>query len=174
MDQNLRLDLNFQSLLFFAKKYVSNLGVNSQVIARKWMDKLMGTFDGLEEKRNRNVYLSKLVFCMESGSLVQPFLFPPLLKAVPTWESTNNSNQTPNSYWSKQLSQMSRDASHTGGRNYRSYLSTKQLPNGSCAYIALSVINEGESSSWMHMKDCKIQEHAVEGLFEKILQKHYN
>lgn len=170
MNLNLRLDENFQFLLNFVKKPLSNLGVDSQVIARKWLDKLMGTFEGVEAKRNRNAFLSKLLTCMESGSLMQPFLNLPPAGAVPEWGPKDFPIETPVDIWTKEMLQMNQKTNRIGGKLFRSYLSTKHLANGSCAYVAVSVLNEGAKNSWMHMKDTKMKEHAVEMLFDQILQ----
>lgn len=43
-----------------------------------WLEKLCGeAATGVENKRNRNIYLSNLVLCMQEGQLTPPFQIPP-------------------------------------------------------------------------------------------------
>lgn len=45
---------------------------------KAWLEKLCGESTiGVENKRNRNIYLSNLVLCMQEGQLSPPFQIPP-------------------------------------------------------------------------------------------------
>lgn len=45
---------------------------------KAWLEKLCGeAIVGVENKRNRNIYLSNLVLCMQEGQLAPPFQISP-------------------------------------------------------------------------------------------------
>lgn len=45
---------------------------------KAWLQKLCGEpCEGVDKKRNRNIYLSNLVLCMQEGKLTEQFQQPP-------------------------------------------------------------------------------------------------
>lgn len=167
-DLSLRLDEDFMFLFSFAKKFLKS--IQDQPQAEKWMDKLLyGDVEGLFAKNNRNTYLNKLIACLQTGHLHEPFLSPPPVDSLPSWESDDQffMNEEPEK-WIEDLIRRENDEVHVGGKDFETYLSTKILDEnrGACSYLAVSVANEGDEHSWHRLINSNMQT-AVDKLFRK-------
>lgn len=75
-----KLDEDFLFYLGFTTNYFHNLKEQADIDkCQVWLQKLCGeTIIGVENKRNRNIYLSNLVLCMQEGQLKPPFQGSPM------------------------------------------------------------------------------------------------
>lgn len=164
----MRLDEDFLFLFSFAKKYMKS--IQEQPLTQKWMDRLLlGPEEGIFAKNNRNTYLNKLIACLQTGHLHEPFLSPPPNYDLPPWESDDYfyAYEEPEK-WIEDLIRRENDEVHVGGKDFETYLSTKILDEnrGACAYLAVSVANEGDQHSWHRLINSNMQ-NRVNKLFKK-------
>lgn len=175
-DNNLqeRLDEDFIFILGFLKRFLSNVEREQHKMAHRWLEKLCyEIYESVEGKRNRNQYLTKLLACLEAGNLSEMFLMPPPSGNLPLWE-TSEQNDVREADWVKILLETEENEIHVGGKDFQTYVSTKMLDDnsGACAYLAVSVANEGDPNPWIQLADGrKIKEIALQKRFQE-LQKH--
>lgn len=152
-----RLDQDFIFTLSLVDEPMKNLPEDKQAMAKKWLIKL-GTeteWNDAGEKLKRNTYLVNLIECMTKQSFggspfnmhppetlppQMPFDYRCFVDTVPDW-----------------LDQMLRDESdkvHVGGKNFETYMATKLFKDGrgACAYLAVSVENEGSTNAWVKIR----------------------
>lgn len=153
-----KLDEDFLFILGFARSsiYLFQKRPVEQGLIESWFEKLcLEIHHGIDAKRQRNLYLVKLVNCVQSGILTDPFLAKPptgQLDPLPQTIAPSNLDEPP---WLKEFeAEAAAMALESGGsKDFSSYLCTKQLDDGKglCAYLAVSVADEGEKPRWFEM-----------------------
>lgn len=163
-----RLDENYLFLLNFVDDGLNGLTEDLRNLARKWLVKL-GTeteAQSVPGKLKRNSYLGKLITCMQERHFDAPFNAPPPATELPAenWKSPSL-EETPE--WLDRLVEGEANKTHVGGKNFETYVSTKLFENGrgACAYVAMSVKNEGDKSAWVKVKPS--QHKKIQQAFEK-------
>lgn len=151
-----RLDENYLFLLNFVESSLTGLSIDHSYLAKQWLTKIgtVGTDPNSEaDKLKRNSYLAKLITCMQEKHFTGIFANLPNKDPLPEEEWTfPHYTETP-----KVLQEIiNREATRikVGGKNFETYVSTKMFENGrgSCAYVAVSVKNEGDKKAWTKMK----------------------
>ncbi|XP_029726507.2 uncharacterized protein LOC115265458 [Aedes albopictus] len=153
-----KLDEDFLFILSFARSsmYLFQSRPVEQGLIESWFEKLcLEIYRGIDSKRQRNLYLVKLVTCVQSGILTEPFLAKPpagALDPLPQTIAPSNLDEPP---WLKDFEAAEAAAMPIAGgaKDFCSYLCTKQLDDGKglCAYLAVSVADEGEKPRWFEM-----------------------
>lgn len=170
IDLSERLDEDFLFILKFLKQYLENISEDQYKSAQKWLNKLCyENYETVEAKRNRNQYLNKLLACLEAGSLANVFLSPPPTEDLPLWETADETKIELKDFF-KDVLQEEEQAVHVGGKDFETYVSTKMMDNnhGACAYLAVSVVNEGDPYPWVQLSNGhKIKEIALARRFEE-------
>lgn len=152
-----KLDEDFLFVLNFARSSIhlfQNRPVEQGLI-ESWFEKLcLEIYRGIDNKRLRNLYLVKLVTCIQSGILLEPFLSKPppgSLVPLPQPIVPSNLDEPP---WLKafETEAAASDEACTA-KDFSSYFCSKQLEEGRgiCAYLAISVADEGEKPRWFEM-----------------------
>lgn len=118
-----------------------------------------GTYTTREQKRNRNIFLSNLVLCMQSGNLVEPFTIQPhevnVLECVKYFGDPQVELEEQD--WLDQPPEAP-DASSDGRVDGRTYVATRAMPGGqgAMAYIAVTFADEakwlGGGEGFVHKK----------------------
>jgi hypothetical protein len=174
IDLSARLDEDFLFILKFLKQHLASISTDQYKSAQKWLYKLcFGDYETVEAKRNRNQYLNKLLASLDSGSLANVFLTPPPIGDLPLWETADESKIELKDFF-KDVMKEEEQAVHVGGKDFETYVSTKLLENdqGACAYLAVSVVNEGDPYPWVQLSNNqKIKEIALAKRFDEY-QKH--
>lgn len=169
-----RLDEDFIFILRFLKRYLSKVEREQHKMAHRWLEKLCyETYESVEAKRNRNQYLNKLLACLEVGNLSEMFLVTPPVGDLPLWE-TSDQIEIQEADWVRTLFNIEENEVHVGGKDFQTYVSTKMMDDnsGACAYLAISVANEGDPDPWTELADGhKIKELILQKRFQD-LQKH--
>lgn len=157
-DIGLRLNQDFLFILSLSTGYLNNFANDPEKnqLCKNWLDRLCIQLDnGNNEKRIRNTYLCKLCVCMQNKRLSGPFLQNPPAGDLAPLTLPPITDKAP--FWVKELIKTARDDPNNmfvqGGKDCRTYLATKLLDNnrGACAYIGLSVTDEGEIPHWTRM-----------------------
>ncbi len=165
-----RLDNHFIFLLHFYHDPTIKLKAEQRDVAQQWIVKLSTLNDSqnITAKSRRNEYLTKLLTCIQNGSLCDPFNRPPpnndqlphidfgfsqLLSEIPNWV--------------KELKMRESNLVRVGGKNFETYLSSKFLENGACAYLAVSAQNEGNKSAWAKIRPNRIRVDEINETFSK-------
>ncbi|XP_062553371.1 uncharacterized protein LOC134218420 [Armigeres subalbatus] len=152
-----KLDEDFLFILNFARSsmHLFQHRPIEQGLIELWFEKLcLEIHRGIDAKRMRNLYLVKLVNCVQSGILADPFLTKPptgSLEPLPQTIAPSNLDEPP---WIKDFeAESSTLPTGSGTKDFCSYLCTKQLDDGKglCAYLAVSVADEGEMPRWFEM-----------------------
>lgn len=170
---NERLDENYLFLLNFVNDAMEKLPVVSQQLAKAWIVKL-GTMAEAHSNRlkiKRNMYLSRLIKCMVENHFEDPFLTPPPEGEI-EFRDWDFSSPTDVPQWLERLAADERNKTHVGGKNFESYVATKMFENGrgACAYLAVSVKNEGDKSAWVHHQPNEYVK--IEEMFKKEIGKY--
>jgi Domain of unknown function (DUF4485) len=169
-----RLDENYLFLLNFVDGCLNELQEDGRNLARKWLEKLGTDTESLSvsSKLKRNSYLGKLITCMQEKHFDAPFNAPPPSGDLPAvnWELPHLEHAE----WVDRLVQGEANKTHVGGKNFETYVSTKVFENGrgSCAYVAVSVKNEGDKSAWVKIQPN--QHKNIQRMFAKEIRKHMN
>jgi hypothetical protein len=119
----------------------------------------------------------KLVTNMQDGTLKEPFLVMPpkgALAEIPMPKISNLAEPP----WLKEFMEREAAQSHVGGRDFQYYVSTKRLDRnrGVCAYMAVSVTDEGEKPKWLQMGSSKPFEldnfeEQIESIYKQIMHR---
>ncbi|KAJ9573516.1 hypothetical protein L9F63_009080 [Diploptera punctata] len=148
-----KLDEDFITILSTVRNNICNL--NSEAdrnLAQLWVDKLSGeAYDGVELKRSRNIYLTRLASQIPDpdSRLNAPFDEPPpdgkLTSPDITFKLQSPEEKRPE--WLRELiqeDQLTSDISHTS-EDGRTYLATHTMKDGIGAfgYLAVTVANDG-------------------------------
>uniref|UniRef100_A0A1Q3FTD8 DUF4485 domain-containing protein n=1 Tax=Culex tarsalis TaxID=7177 RepID=A0A1Q3FTD8_CULTA len=152
-----KLDEDFLFILNFARSSLhlfKDRPVERSLIDA-WFEKLcLELHRGIEAKRIRNLYLVKLVTCIQSGVLQDPFLVFPTrapLEPLPQAIAAYNLDEPP---WLAEFENAAaRMTSNVGAKDFSTYQCVRRLDNGKgiCAYVAVSVADEGEIPEWVEM-----------------------
>lgn len=61
---------------------------------------------------------------------------------------------------------------HVGGKNFETYLSMKLFEGGRgvCAYLAVSVQNEGDEAAWVKIRPNQAKEERIHQMFKKEME----
>lgn len=174
-----RLDDNYLYLLQFADQPLTKLNKEQQELAKKWLVKIGSISQSIEAKQQRNSYLGKLITSMQGEKLASPFNSPPPSDDLPKAEFDDlseiaESKQNPE--WLQNILKEEEDTTHVGGKNFETYLSAKHFENGrgACAYIAVSVQNEGDKAAWVKIAQNKNKEDLIHRIYQKEIGKLYN
>lgn len=154
-----KLDEDFLFILNFARTsiYLFKDRPIERALIESWFEKLcLEIHRGIDNKRLRNLYLVKLVTCIQSGILLDPFLAKPppgSLEVLPQSIAPSNLDEPP---WLKAFeTEAAAAAMGEAGmaKDFSSYFCSKQLDDGRglCAYLAVSVADEGEKPRWFEM-----------------------
>ncbi|XP_055632081.1 uncharacterized protein LOC129771948 [Toxorhynchites rutilus septentrionalis] len=175
----LKLDEDFLFILNFSQGSI-HLFANRPVertLIESWFEKLcMEPYRGVEAKRLRNLYLVKLVTCIQSGVLVDHFCSKPVpgsLEPLPMAVAPSNMDEPP---WLKDFEAGSAGVDVAGGaKNFSSYLCTKKLENnrGLCLYLAVSMADDDHKPEWLDMvtgrpRLLSEQDEEIEEAFQKV------
>lgn len=175
-EQNLmnRFDDHFIFLLQFVNDPMSKLPEAKIALAKEWTVKLSTLVDqNIEGKRKRNEYLTKLVSCIQNGILCEPFnQSPPKSDQLPRIDFgfSNIVQEIPK--WVNELKNRAENQINVGGKNFETYLSSKMLENGACAYLAVSAQNESNTSAWVKIQPNKLKVDEIDKMFGDEFTKH--
>jgi hypothetical protein len=145
------LDENFLFLLDLIKNHQHTFyeRPDQDVLSRSWINKLcIEKYEGIDQKRNRNLYMCKLLACMQARKLSGPFLQRPKPDELKQWPQVLPMLKEPQ--WVKDLAAESAAANYMGGKDYRTYIATKELDRGRgmCALLSVSIADEGKEPEW--------------------------
>jgi Domain of unknown function (DUF4485) len=167
-----RLDDHFIFLLQFANDPISKLPSEKQALAKEWILKLSSMvedqYQNITMKQRRNEYLTKVLSCIQNGILCDPFNQPPLKNSqLPDIDFGFALITQDIPKWVNELKEREENQVKIGGKSFETYLSSKLLENGACAYLAVSAQNEGNRSAWMKIQPNKIISEEIDKIFEK-------
>ncbi|GLV36695.1 Serine Protease Immune Response Integrator [Carabus blaptoides fortunei] len=145
MEIESKLDEDFVFYLGFLEPAKEKFKDHKQYpICKLWIQKLCDEiYTGRNDKRNRNIFLSNLVLCMEEENLTGPFL-----KNPPTGKLSNAAEMfglggpvVPETSWMADVLAGGDDDADGSTVQGRTYLATKALPdgNGALGYVAVSL-----------------------------------
>jgi hypothetical protein len=173
-EQNLmnRLDDHFIFLLQFVNDPMSKLSLEKQTLAKEWIVHLSSMVDNRKQsittKQKRNEYLTKVLSCIQNGILCEPFNQPPPKNhQLPDIDFGFSIVTQDIPKWVNELKKREENQVKIGGKSFETYLSSKLLENGACAYLAVSAQNEGNKSAWMKIQPNKIMTDEIDRIFEK-------
>lgn len=164
-----RLDDDFMFLLQFVNNPMKNLTERKQELAKEWILKLSTSCDeqNITTKLKRNDYITKLLTCIQTATFTEPFNQSPPIKDLPHLDYDFNKIIHDFPDWINELKDREEKDIKIGGRGFETYFSSKFLENGACAYIAVSVLNEGDRSAWMKIVPNKINSDQIDKIFAK-------
>lgn len=151
-----RLDQDFLFMLSLVDEPMKNLSEDKQALAKKWLV-MLGTeteANDAGEKLKRNQYLVNLIETMSKnsfgGSLFNSHPPEKLDKDSPFNDSFIDTVPE----WLDQMLRDESDQVHVGGKNFETYMATKLFKDGrgACAYLAVSVENEGRKNAWVKIR----------------------
>lgn len=151
-----RLDQDFMYMLKLVDEPMKHLSEEKQALTRKWLIKL-GTEAEMNDagaKLKRNTYLVNLIENLSKNSLEgTPFNSQPP-EVLPSESPFNESFIETVPAWLDQMLRDEADQVHVGGKNFETYMSTKLFKDGrgACAYLAVSVENEGRKNAWVKIR----------------------
>ncbi|XP_055538021.1 uncharacterized protein LOC129725808 [Wyeomyia smithii] len=153
---DLKLDEDFLFILNFARNnmHLFQNRPGEQALIESWFEKLcLQDYRGTDAKRIRNLYLVKLVTCIQSGVLLDPFLTKPAdgpLEPLPQTIAPSNMDEPP---WLKEFEETASAMTTGTAKDFSSYVCSRHLENGRgvCLYLAVSVADEGEQPKWFEM-----------------------
>lgn len=173
-EQNLmnRLDDHFIFLLQFGNDPMSKLPSEKQALAKEWILKLSSMVEdhhqNITTKQKRNEYLTKVLSCIQNGILCEPFnQSPPKNSQLPEIDFGFSIITQDIPKWVDELKTREENQVKIGGKSFETYLSSKLLENGVCAYLAVSAQNEGDKSAWMKVQPNKMISEEIDKVFEK-------
>lgn len=152
-----RLDQDFIFTLSLVDEPMKHLPEEKQALAKKWLIKL-GTetdWNDAGEKLKRNTYLVNLVECMTKQNFGgTPFAVHPPETLPPQMPFDDNCFVDTVPAWLDQMLRDESDQVHVGGKNFETYMATKLFKDGrgACAYLAVSVENEGNQNAWVKIR----------------------
>ncbi|KAJ3638080.1 hypothetical protein MTP99_001488 [Tenebrio molitor] len=164
-----KLDEDFVFYLGFVNSYLKHVrDKDIRFHCEQWLQKLCGEpCYGIEKKRGRNIYLSQLLLCMQTGTFGKEFQTPvnevdvanalevfqlaPEEEAIepPAWLEDNDAD----------VGALSRNA-----KKGRTYLATRTLPDGQGAFAYVAVSLEEEEPMWLG---------GGEGAFDRHMEQKY-
>ena len=158
----IKLDEDFIFIVNFTKNSFANFAgkhkERERHLCQSWLNKLCGdeVFKGVDEKRKRNQYLIKLLTNVQNGALTNPFLNHPPRGKLDEIQLPQISNMA-EPPWVKEFLDREAQQVNVGGKDFQYYVSTKLLDNnrGACAYLAISVADEGEVPKWLRLGSSK-------------------
>ncbi|KAF2885988.1 hypothetical protein ILUMI_20185, partial [Ignelater luminosus] len=161
-----KLDEDFLFYLGFTNSFFNQLNKKDVDRCRVWLQKLCGeTCDGVNKKRNRNIYLSNLVLCMQEGKLTEPFQQPPnevdISNALQVFGHQPTEVAPPE--WLHDFSNIEDDEDQDV-RDGRTYLATRTLPGGEGAFAYLAVTLADDEPRWLG---------GGEGVFERVMEEKF-
>jgi hypothetical protein len=164
-----RLDDDFIYLLQFANNPMKNLSKRKQDLAKEWILKLSTSCDeqSITAKMKRNDYITKLLSCIQTATFSEPFNQSPPIRDLPHLEFDFSQIIHDFPEWINELRDREEKDIKVGGRGFETYFSSKFLENGACAYLAVSVQNEGDRSAWMKIVQNKINSDQIDKIFAK-------
>lgn len=151
-----RLDQDFMFMLQLVDEPMKQLPPEKQELTKKWLIKL-GTeaeMNNAGEKLKRNTYLVNLIVNLNKKKLEgTPFNSQPP-EVLPSESPFNESFADTVPAWLDQMLRDEADQVHVGGKNFETYMSTKLFKDGrgACAYLAVSVENEGSKNAWVKIR----------------------
>lgn len=151
-----RLDQDFMFMLSLVDEPLRQLPEDKQALAKKWLVKL-GTESEMNDagaKLQRNTYLVELIENINKKSLEgTPFNSQPP-ETLPTRMPFDDSFTDAVPAWLDQMLRDEADQVHVGGKNFETYMATKLFKDqrGACAYLAVSVENEGSKNAWVKIR----------------------
>ncbi|XP_058820900.1 uncharacterized protein LOC131683116 [Topomyia yanbarensis] len=156
MSLDLKLDEDFLFILNFARNsmHLFQNRPEDRAIIESWFEKLcLEVYRGIDAKRLRNLYLVKLVTCIQSGALLEPFREKPHgvgLDPLPPEIVPSNMDEPP---WLAEFDAAAAEMTPGTAKDFSSYVCSRVLENGRgiCAYVAVSVADEGEKPKWFEM-----------------------
>jgi hypothetical protein len=165
-----RLDNHFLFLLHFYDNPTKNLPDDKRAIAKQWIEKLSTMHDSqtITAKTRRNEYLTKLLNCIQSGILCEPFnQSPPNNDQLPfvDFGFSRIVEEIPN--WVNELKRREEREVKVGGKSFETYLSSKLLDNGACAYLAVTAQNEGSRTAWTKIMPNRVKVDRIKKTFAK-------
>lgn len=164
-----RLDDDFLFLLQFANNPMKTLNQRKQELSKMWILKLTESCQEMNvtSKMRRNDYLTKLLNCIQTATFTEPFNHPPPKKDLPHLDYDYNKIFETFPEWISELKAREERDIKVGGRGFETYFSSKFLDNGACAYLAVSVQNEGDKSAWMKITPAAINSQRIDKIFSK-------
>lgn len=172
-----RLDDDYLFLLQFVNRPMQSLPEGQQNLAKKWLEKLGTEAEtrSCAAKLGRNVYLARLIECMLGGNLKKPFDDPPKVGELPSedMDLPYLAHPTEHPEWLDRLMMQVAGIVHVGGRNFETYLATKLFADGrgACAYLAVSVQNEGDEAAWINIQPNRERDGQIHRMFVKEMEK---
>ncbi|RZC43002.1 uncharacterized protein BDFB_011753, partial [Asbolus verrucosus] len=179
-----KLNEDFIFYLGFVNSYLKHLhDKETKHKCEQWLQKLCGEVcNGIDKKRGRNIYLSQLLLCMQTGNLSKEFLIPAnevdLANAAEVFQLAPDESAVETPAWLED-NDISPDSPGIDGKMGRTYLATRCLPDGQGAFAYVAVSLEDEEPKWLgggegvfdrHMEQ-KFQEEVPEYEMEKILTR---
>lgn len=162
MDIENKLDEDFLFYLGFTGSFANKFtNPHEKELVTAWLQKLCGEkCTTVDRKRNRNIFLSNLVLCMEEGKLVPPFnagpnecdlqdpqnYFGPTRIDVkqPDWFSdVVGQEDEEEGYQSSNLTESA------GRKNGRTYVATRTMPGGEGAFAYVAITLATEEPRWL-------------------------
>ncbi|XP_022914679.2 myosin heavy chain, clone 203-like [Onthophagus taurus] len=155
-----KLDEDYLFYLGFTTSFFHRLPSEADVAkCKSWLERLCGTpCQGVEAKRNRNIFLSNLVLCMQEGRLTGPFLENPkdvdILKASNYFGEMKCNNEEPE--WLEEV--VAQGAMSLTGdegpmehprEDGRTYVATRTMPNGQGAFAYVAVSLADDEPMWL-------------------------
>lgn len=139
-------------------------------IAGRWLLKLCEEIvDSISQKRIRNIYLTRLVECITSGYITEPFTTNPPIGSLPPLEPLDKLEPEPS--WLNDLILESQDSPPESlAKDRRAYLQTKIFEGnrGACAYLAVSVADEGQIPHWIQMGTEQQYDKYMDDVFDRM------
>ncbi|KAK4884846.1 hypothetical protein RN001_001117 [Aquatica leii] len=160
-----KLDEDFLFYLGFTNTFFDQFENPDEVEhCRAWLQKLCGMLcTSIDQKRNRNIYLSNLVLCMQEGKLSGPFLNYPQEVDISDAMTVFEHLQT-NLCDYQEVVESSDVAEPEDIRDGRTYLATRTLPGGEGAFAYLAVTLADEEPKWLG---------GGEGIFDKVMEEKF-
>lgn len=175
-DVNARLDENYLFLLPFVERPMKQFTEEKKILISKWLVKLgtQSEAQNTQSKWRRNDYLNQLLSNMNNGQLTAPFDAAPSQGELTDAFSLEHTMLPGEDEWLLKLNDDAKKKTNVGGRDFETYLSTKLFKDGcgACAYLAVSVRNEGEKKGWAVMDPNKDKAANISAMFKKELP-HY-
>ncbi|KAJ3648501.1 hypothetical protein Zmor_020299 [Zophobas morio] len=184
MELENKLDEDFVFYLGFVNSYLKHVrDKDIRFHCEQWLQKLCGEpCYGIEQKRGRNIYLSQLLLCMQTGIFGKEFQVPVnevnVANAIDIFQLAQEDDALELPIW---LEDNEADVGARGkdAKQGRTYMATRTLPDGQGAFAYVAVSLEEEEPKWLgggeglfdrHMEQ-KFKEEVPEYEMEKILAR---
>ncbi|XP_017780750.1 PREDICTED: uncharacterized protein LOC108565682 [Nicrophorus vespilloides] len=166
-----KLDEDFLFYLGFTSSFSTKVREpGDQNLVQQWLQKLCGQpCQTMEQKRNRNIFLSNLLLNMQDGALSEPFTVSPneidYSDATKYFQKIKAEIETP--AWLGDLANMPEeddDTSKAARDDGRTYVATRAMPNGEGAFAYVAISLAEEEPAWLG---------GGEGLFDQVMDRKY-